>query len=142
MKKRLISALLVLVIAICMFPVSAFAINPNTPPSGLGSNETWFRTANDQYYIVNKNTLVKQGDKWGHVACIQSLMNKFYGCTGNSYYYVGSIDSDFGPKTHTAVRTFQANMGLTADGIVGPQTWSTFHTRWLADLNGCKLPSV
>ena len=142
MEKRLISAFVVLAIVVCMFPISAFAINPNVAPSGLGSNETWFRTADDHYYIVNKNIIVQQGDKWGYVACVQSLMNKFYGCTGNAAYYVGNIDSDFGPNTFNAVTTFQANMGLSVDGKVGPQTWATFHTRWLADLNGCKLPSV
>lgn len=86
---------------------------------GLRSNETWFRTKNDTYYIVNKNTNVSQGAKWGYVACIQDLLNGFYRCTGNTAYYVGDVDSDFGAKTHSAVLTFQANMGLTSDGIVG-----------------------
>lgn len=94
------------------------------------------------YYIVNKNTNVSQGAKWGYVACIQDLLNGFYRCTGNTAYYVGDVDSDFGAKTHSAVLTFQANMGLTSDGIVGWGTWTTFHTRWLADLHGCKLEHV
>ena len=34
-----------------------------------------------------------------------------------------SIDSDFGDKTDSAVRTFQAKNGLTVDGKVGKQTW-------------------
>ncbi len=142
MKKRLIAMFLVLVMAACALPISAFAIDPYTEPSGLRSNETWFRTKNDTYYIVNKNTNVSQGDKWGYVACIQDLLNGFYRCTGNTAYYVGDVDSDFGAKTHSAVLTFQANMGLTSDGIVGWGTWTTFHTRWLADLHGCKLEHV
>lgn len=142
MKKKLVALLLVLTMALCLFPASAFAIDPNVAPSGLQPYETWFRSKYDTYYIVNKNTNVSQGAKWGYVTCIQDLLNKFYSCTGNSAYYVGSVDGDFGEKTHSAVLTFQANMGLTCDGIVGPGTWGTFHTRWLADLYGCKLPNT
>lgn len=35
----------------------------------------------------------------------------------------GPIDGDFGPKTETAVRAYQTQRGVTADGIVGDQTW-------------------
>ncbi|MEL6470752.1 MAG: peptidoglycan-binding protein [Cyanobacteria bacterium J06623_4] len=32
-------------------------------------------------------------------------------------------DGEFGPRTEQAVKTYQEQMGLLADGIVGPQTW-------------------
>ncbi|MEA5152273.1 MAG: peptidoglycan-binding domain-containing protein [Oscillospiraceae bacterium] len=142
MKKRLIALLLVLVLAACVFPVSAFAATPVAAPSGLQYNETFFYNMYSLYYIVNKNTNVSQGAVWGHVACIQSLMNRFYECTGNTAYYVGTVDSDFGPATNSAVTTFQANMGLTADGIVGWNTWTTFNTRWQNDIVNKWLPHV
>jgi len=120
MKKKLVAVFLVLVMAVCVFPVSAFAIgSPVPPPSNLGSNETFFYNAYGQYYYVNKNTTVSYGAVWGYVTCIQDLMNRFYECTGNTAYYVGTVDSDFGTKTKNAVLTFQANQGITADGIVG-----------------------
>lgn len=33
-------------------------------------------------------------------------------------------DGQFGPQTATATRSWQSKNGLTADGIVGPQTWT------------------
>ncbi len=39
-------------------------------------------------------------------------------------YYVGAIDGTYNAKTQKAVVSFQKHKGLTADGIIGPQTWA------------------
>ena len=41
-------------------------------------------------------------------------------------YDVGPAGADgvYGRKTEAAVKAFQANSGLTADGICGPRTWA------------------
>ena len=36
---------------------------------------------------------------------------------------VSDIDSQFGPKTRDAVKSFQQGNNLTPDGVVGPLTW-------------------
>ena len=40
----------------------------------------------------------------------------------NNGFYTGSIDGIYGSKTVSAVKAFQKNCGLTADGICGPVT--------------------
>jgi Tol biopolymer transport system component len=40
------------------------------------------------------------------------------------YTEVGEIDGYFGPTTESAVIRFQSLNGLTADGMIGPQTWA------------------
>ncbi len=42
----------------------------------------------------------------------------------NAGYYMGAIDGNLGPKSMKAVEEFQRASGLTADGKVGPKTWS------------------
>ena len=37
-------------------------------------------------------------------------------------YYGGSVDGIYGTQTQNAVRSFQRSVGITVDGIAGPQT--------------------
>lgn len=41
----------------------------------------------------------------------------------NAGYYAGAIDGVFGPDTEGAVRSYQSDHGVIADGIVGDETW-------------------
>lgn len=38
-------------------------------------------------------------------------------------YYKDDLDGTYGSNTAKAVKQFQRNYGLTADGVVGPMTW-------------------
>lgn len=42
----------------------------------------------------------------------------------NAGYYAGQIDGKLGPMSKKAIEDFQRDNGLTADGKVGPKTWS------------------
>ncbi len=58
---------------------------------------------------------LRQGDRGNDVTKVQQKLQSWG-------YYKGGIDGIFGQLTDKAVRAFQRNNGLTADGIVGTQT--------------------
>jgi len=66
------------------------------------------------------------GDQGSEVAEIQGQL-------ANLGYDVAA-DGDFGPATVAAVKMFQSNQGLDADGLVGPSTYSA--------LMGREMPQV
>jgi peptidoglycan hydrolase-like protein with peptidoglycan-binding domain len=58
----------------------------------------------------------------GHVVrALQQALERFGG--PGSPTDPGAADGDFGPRTENAVRAYQRDRGLTADGIVGDRTW-------------------
>lgn len=75
------------------------------------------REGGDEPMPETKPTL-RRGSKGSYVTLAQSeLFNKGYDL-GKS-----GIDGDFGKATEAAVKAFQKDVGLTADGIIGPKTW-------------------
>jgi len=71
----------------------------------------------------------------------------FLGCSGNDVtivqarinfhgFGVLAVDGEFGKNTDQAVIQFQMAQGLTADGIVGPNTWSELLNDFDAPLSG------
>ena len=60
--------------------------------------------------------LIKRGSKSNYVLIAQDDLNTLG-------YGTGGLDGIFGAQTETAVRAYQSQVGLTADGIVGCNTW-------------------
>jgi peptidoglycan hydrolase-like protein with peptidoglycan-binding domain len=60
--------------------------------------------------------LVRRGERIFPVRPLQQLL-----CARN---HDVAVDGIFGPRTESAVKAFQQSKSLTADGIVGPATWS------------------
>jgi peptidoglycan hydrolase-like protein with peptidoglycan-binding domain len=61
--------------------------------------------------------VVKNGDKEHPTQTLQYLLR----ARGHSV----TVDGVFGPETEAAVKAFQTSKGLSANGIVGPETWTT-----------------
>ena len=64
-----------------------------------------------------ENPVIKKGSKGDAVKKAQNALK-------TRSYDPGPVDGIFGPKMFKAVKWYQADRGLTADGIVGPKTWA------------------
>lgn len=60
--------------------------------------------------------LLRRGSSGSEVRSLQEILT-------NAGAYTGSINGLFNSQTQAAVKQFQRDNGLSADGIVGPQTW-------------------
>ena len=65
---------------------------------------------------------LEQGSTGLVVARLQNVLTN--GAPGQWGTGPGPVDEDFGPQTKASVEAFQTWGGVTADGIVGDQTWS------------------
>ena len=62
-------------------------------------------------------TSLRFGMKNDQIVVLQTALKKLG-------YYKKTIDGNFGTGTHKAVKEFQKEKGMTADGSVGAATWS------------------
>ena len=78
---------------------------------------------NDLPVVEPFKPTLKRGNKGNYVKELQTALS-------NRGYDLGSygIDGDFGKATEAAVKAFQKDNGLTADGIVGEKTWEALKT--------------
>lgn len=82
------------------------------------------------YYSFHKSeTLSRFGSTGQEVTNIQTRLK-------NWGYYTGNIDGVYGSKTVSAVKRFQQNNGLTADGIAGTQTLAKMGIQSSANSSG------
>ena len=97
--------------------VEAFQSSRGLSADGIVGPQTWAQL------IIT----VQQGDNGAAVSAVQSQIRS----RGLGTYAI-VVDGSFGPATNDAVRAFQALLGLSVDGIVGPQTWNHLVNGYLA----------
>ncbi len=79
---------------------------------------------------INLPVLGRGGDQPTVVMRVQHMLN-------DRGYGPLTEDGDYGPKTETAVKQFQASKGIDQGGHVGPQTWPALLTEWLTFSEAC-----
>jgi peptidoglycan hydrolase-like protein with peptidoglycan-binding domain len=97
--------------------VQAFQSSRGLSADGIVGQQTW------PQLIIE----VKQGNNGDAVSAVQSQIHS----RGDGAAQI-AVDGDFGPVTDNAVRAFQVLLGLSVDGIVGPQTWNHLVNGYLA----------
>jgi len=96
--------------------VKSFQQGSNLTPDGVVGPLTWKALPADP----NTPRLVR-GASGSAVSGLQKGLREFGGA--NTATDPGPIDGSFGSRTESAVRAYQTQHALTADGIVGDQTW-------------------
>ncbi len=83
--------------------------------------------SNDNVVITPSTSIgsyptLKYGDSGDNVALLQTRLQALG-------YFRGTVGGNFGMLTQTAVQAFQASVGVTADGIVGTDTWTALYAQ-------------
>jgi len=98
--------------------VRAFQASHGLDADGIVGNQTW------PSLIVE----VSAGSSGDAVRAVQSQIHSRSGWL--------TIDGILGAETESAVRFFQADIGLSVDGIVGPRTWNALVSEYLRAQGG------
>jgi len=97
--------------------VQAFQSSRGLSTDGIVGPQTW------PQLIIQ----VQQGSNGNAVSAVQSQIQS----RGDGANQI-TVDGSFSPVTDDAVRAFQTLVGLSVDGIVGPQTWNYLVNGYLA----------
>ena len=113
---------------------------PGTPrwerwgiPAGLYTTDELRKAGINVQDDCNIPTL-RRGSQGDEVADLQTILNARYGADLE-------VDGNFGKATEAAVKAFQKANGLTADGVVGPKTWTALGIVTDNNVTG-KIPEV
>ena len=92
--------------------VQQFQTNNNLTLDGIVGRNTWQALLN----INPASQVLRRGGKSSSVLFLQRLLLSYL-------YPISNLDGIFGGETERAVKAFQSENGLVADGIVGANTW-------------------
>lgn len=80
--------------------------------------EKYNLTTYDAVSVVTSNRpTLRRGSRGAEVKYMQTILNK-------EGFRLGAIDGIFGKNSESALKQFQADKGLTVDGICGRKTWA------------------
>lgn len=96
------------------FSVKLFQFRVFLSPDGIVGPLTWQALEREAPFNM---PVLRLGSSGLEVATLQEVLSI-------TKHYGGEIDGEFSTLTQKAVRAFQQNFGIPADGIVGPETWT------------------
>ena len=92
-----------------------------------GQQEEWSQTSDETAKTSSEQTIASSQTATSTTidagAFIKPTVQEIQTALQNVGLYQGKIDGSLGPKTKKAIREFQEQNSLKADGKVGPQTW-------------------
>ncbi|HEY9670469.1 MAG TPA: peptidoglycan-binding protein [Waterburya sp.] len=105
--------------------VKKFQTDCGLTVDGIVGSTTWRYLDTIVFYSNTQHSPLSQGSDNIHaeVKYLQARLNqaKRMGKSGTTTI---AVDGDFGAQTTTRVKQFQLDFGLSADGLVGNNTWS------------------
>ena len=120
------------------------------PADGIAGPATWRRI--NELYLITESGCIYSSDSASYTRPYPGYLVR-RGQIGENVRYVQSAlgvirrvirtlpslvaDGIFGVGTQSAVRAFQTALGLSADGIVGPETWRRLNNLYIAVTEGC-----
>jgi peptidoglycan hydrolase-like protein with peptidoglycan-binding domain len=96
--------------------IESFQQGSGLPADGFVGPQTWQALPSDP-----STQELSYGAHGALVMALQRALLEYGGSASETD--PGPIDGDFGPQTEAAVRAYQVRHGITADGVVGDQTW-------------------
>ncbi|BCL78999.1 peptidoglycan-binding protein [Ktedonobacteria bacterium brp13] len=97
----------------------------------IGAPSTVFASAQSCNSVAtgswSYNCTVSQGNISNFAVAIQQSVNKSSTSYNGHTCSTGTLDGNFGTNTYNGVVCFQHAKSISADGIVGPQTWGAMY---------------
>lgn len=150
MKKRVLAVLLALALAICVFPVSAFADyynnneasitgTYNAPYGATSGGDTYYVKFEDKSYWVGwaytpNHIAIRVAQAYLYKDGQYAVYNNVYGPITVSVS--SCVDGYFGNITEQTIRLYQSAHGLTSDGAVGKNTWRNMANGYGTTISG------
>lgn len=114
--------------------VKAFQRETGLDSTGVVNNATWERLIQYTEPIIAPISVypnLSMGSSGSYVTDLQTKLKALL-------YYTGAVNGNFDLETENAVKRFQLNNKLTADGIVGSKTWNSLNSLY-GNLNDCAI---
>lgn len=116
--------------------IRAFQREENLEETGTLTPSTWeklFELTEQEVMPISVYPTLRRGSTGKEVTDLQTKLQALL-------YYTGKVNGNFDLETENAVKRFQLNNQLTADGVVGSQTWNVINNRY-GNLKDCSVSS-